>query len=389
MTGPTSSPVRPGADPAEPGTSARAGSGLAAAVVCRRPGFELDVEVRVEPGETVAVLGPNGAGKTTLLRVLAGLEPLHHGRVSVGGAVVAAAEQGRVLVDVPTEARSVGLVFQDHGLFPHLSALDNVAFGLRRRRPRPTRAAAHRLAAGWLDRFGLADRSAARPGELSGGQAQRVALARSLAVGPAVLLLDEPLASLDATTRATVRHELADHLGADPGAHLLVTHDPVDAFALADRLVVLEGGRITQTGTADDLVARPGSGYVADLVGVNLWWGHRSDGGAVELDGGGRLVVAGSSEPATGRAGAGVGVRASPRAVSLHLARPEGSPRNVWRGRVERVEQLGDRVRVRVGGPPGIVAEVTPGARRELAIERGSQVWVSVKASELSTFPRG
>jgi molybdate transport system ATP-binding protein len=231
--------------------------------------------------------------------------------------------------------------------------------------------------------LGLADRAGAKPRELSGGQAQRVALARSLAVEPKLLLLDEPLAALDATTRDEVRRELRTHLVDHQGSRLLVTHDPLDAFALADRIVVLEDGRVTQSASPSELVTRPASKYVADLVGVNLWWGEAAakDGGEISVEGGGWLVVA---DPiVVGR----VGVVVHPRAVALHRARPEGSPRNVWSGRVSGVELVGDRVRIRIDGPPAIVAEVTPAARDELALEPGAEVWVSVKASELSAFP--
>ncbi len=357
---------------------------LDATVVVRRPGFALDVALTAGAGETVAVLGPNGAGKSTLLRVLAGLEPLTAGRVQLDGAVLASAGPGAASVDVPVEERSVGLVFQDHALFAHLSALDNVAFGLHSGRPpRRRRAEARAEAARWLERFGLADRSSARPAELSGGQAQRVALARSLVVSPRLLLLDEPLAALDASTRAVVRADLARHLAEHDGARVLVTHDPLDAFALADRLVVLEEGRTTQTGTPPEIVAHPGSAYVADLVGVNLWWGEAGGPGeALEVTGGGRLVP-GSAPPASTR----VGVTVHPRAVALHRSRPEGSPRNVWPGTVSGIESMGDRVRVQVAGPPDVVAEVTPGARAELGLEPGIEVWVSVKASELDAFP--
>ena len=185
---------------------------------------------------------------------------------------------------MPTEQRPVGFVFQDYLLFPHLSALENVAFGLRARGL--ARAEARRRAAAWLERVGLAAHAAARPRALSGGQAQRVALARALVGEPRLLLLDEPLAALDAATRTEVRRDLRRHLASFDGTRLLVTHDPLDAIALADRLVVLEGGRVTQTGSPAEVSGRPRSRYVAELVGVNLYRG-RADGASVQLAGGG------------------------------------------------------------------------------------------------------
>jgi molybdate transport system ATP-binding protein len=235
---------------------------LDASVRVRLGTLDLQVDVRVGDGEVVAVVGPNGAGKTTLMRGIAGLQPLDAGRVTVDGRVLDDPATGEWVE--PAE-RNLGVVFQDHLLFPRLSALDNVAFGLRARGM--AKAEARARAGEWLDRVGLAAAAGARPTALSGGQSQRVALARALAVEPRVLLLDEPLAALDVQARAYVRDELSRHLATFPGARLLVTHDLADAVALADRLVVLEAGRVTQAGTAGDLAAAPASAYVADLVG--------------------------------------------------------------------------------------------------------------------------
>jgi len=344
--------------------------GLEAAVQVCRGTLHLEADLRVAPGETVAVVGPNGAGKTTLLRAIAGLEAIDAGRVAVGGRILEEAPAGRF---VPPDRRSMGVVFQDHRLFPHLSALDNVAFGLRNRGL--GRRAARREAAGWLERVGLGGRAASRPAQLSGGQAQRVALARALAVDPEVLLLDEPLAALDATTRPATRRQLRADLGAHPGVRVLVTHDILDAAAVAHRLVVLEHGRIVQEGTVTELARRPSSRYVADLVGANLYPG-RGEGRVVVVEGGFRLTVA---EAVVGE----VIVRIAPRAVVLSGQRPATSARNAWEARVELLEPAGDRVRVRVGGPLPIVAEVTPAAVTELALAGDARVWVAVKATEV------
>ena len=354
-------------------TTTSPGTGLDARVRLRRGALVLDVELRMEPAEVVALVGPNGAGKTTLLRALAGLEPLTAGSVVVDGIVQEDAATGFRL---PPERRPVGMMFQDQRLFPHLTVAQNVAFGLRARGV--GRVDARARAVEWLERVGLGDRAGARPDELSGGEAQRVALARALASGPRLLLLDEPLGALDATTRVDVRRELRRHLDAFPGVRVLVTHDPVDAMALADRLVVLEGGRVVQSGTAVELGARPRSRYVADLVGVNLFRG--------EARGDDVTVGAGFVLHAAGAPGGPVLAVVHPRAVALHRRRPEGTPRNVWAARVESVDPEGDRARVRLGGPVTIVAEVTAAAAAELGLVAGREVWASLKAAEVTVY---
>jgi molybdate transport system ATP-binding protein len=335
--------------------------------------LDLDVEVAAGEGETVGILGPNGAGKTTLLRALSGLLPIDRGHVTLDGTVLDNGDG----VFVPPERRPIGVVFQDYLLFPHLSALENVAFGLRSRGTK--RAAARRDALAALERVGLAHAGAVKPRELSGGQAQRVALVRALATEPRLLLLDEPLAALDQSARGSVRRDLRSQLGSFPGVRLLVTHDPIDAAVLADRLVILEHGRVVQRGTFADVSARPRSRYVAELVGVNLLDGV-AHGDHIELASGARLVVPGAG---TGAAFAVV----HPRAVSLHREQPAGSPRNVARGVVAHVELLGDRARVRVTGDIPLVAEVTAASLHELGIVEGIPVWTAVKATEISVFP--
>ena len=338
-------------------------------------GFALAAELHVERGETVAVVGANGAGKTTLLRALSGLRPLGAGRIELDGRVLDEPASGTYLAP---ERRPIGVVFQDNLLFPHLNALDNVAFGLRARGMRKDEAA--RMAAGWLDRVGLAGRGEAWPSELSGGQAQRVALARALAIDPELLLLDEPLAALDVTTRAEVRRDLGAHLAGFAGIRVLVTHDPLDAAVLADRMVVLENGAVAQTGTPAEITAQPRTRWVAELVGTNLFAGV-NDAHRVRLHDGGHLAVAGDMP------GGEVLVTVHPRAVALHLKRPEGSARNVWPGHVASLEASGGRVRVRVEGIPSIIAELTPGSTSALGLLEDSEVWVSVKATEIDVFP--
>jgi molybdate transport system ATP-binding protein len=333
--------------------------------------FALDVQLDIDPGETVAVLGPNGAGKTTLLRALAGLVPIE-GRVELDGEVL---EDSASRARVPTEQRHVGLVFQDHVLFPHLNVIDNVAFGLQAQH-RPD---ARQLARRWLERAGLDDRASSMPRELSGGQAQRVALLRTLATEPRMLLLDEPLSALDVTIRAEVRRELSRQLASFGGVRLIVTHDPLEAIALADRLVVLENGHVVQSGSPDEVTARPRSRFVADLAGVNLLRGT-ARGDHVELRNGASIAAPDAGE-------GDVFAVIHPRAVALYLSRPDGTPRNVWQGRAEDIDLHGERVRVRVNSPVPLVAEVTLAAVRELRLQAGAQVWVAVKATEVSVYP--
>lgn len=236
------SPGQPESTDVVGGTAAAAAAaqGLDARIAVRRGEFVLDVGLRVERGETVAVLGRSGAGKSTLLRALAGLLPIDEGRISLAGEVL---DDPAERVFVPCERRPVGVVFQDYLLFPHLRARENVAFGLRARLGL-RRKAARAQADTWLARFGVGELADRRPGALSGGQGQRVALARALATQPRLLLLDEPLAALDTTTRGEVRAFLRGVLPDLSAPVLIVTHDPVDAEVLADRTIALNAGRL-------------------------------------------------------------------------------------------------------------------------------------------------
>ena len=231
-----------------------------------------------------------------------------------------------------------------------------------------------------LRRVGLTDHLNAKPATLSGGQAQRVALARALATRPAALLLDEPFAALDAATRPETRRDFRAFLADFAGPTILITHDPIDALTLADRVVVLEEGRVTQTGTMSEATARPRTRYVADLIGLNFLSGQ-ADGTTVQVDGGGVLIAA---EPHRGP----VVVTVAPGAVALHRRQPEGSARNHWHTRVEHLDIAGQRVRVRVGAPLPLVSEITAAAIAELGIREGDEVWVSVKATEVTVVPR-
>jgi molybdate transport system ATP-binding protein len=304
----------------------------------------LQVDFACEPGEVIAVIGPNGSGKTTLVHALAGL-------VETAGSIDLDGEQlGRSARD-----REVGLVFQEQLLFPHLSALANVAFGPRARGV--PRAEAESRARGWLERFGIGELAGRRPGQLSGGQAQRVAIARALATRPRLLLLDEPMSGLDVKVATALRIELSHHLASYDGIALLVTHDAIDALTIADRVLVLDAGRIAQYGTPAEVSQRPRTEHVARLVGLNV----------VSVDGDELMAF-------------------TPDAVNVSLDVPVGSPRLRWHGAVADVSPHGGAVRVLVRADPDLIADVTPEAATELGLTPGRDVWLSVKATAVRRY---
>jgi molybdate transport system ATP-binding protein len=349
--------------------------------------FRLDVDLAVAAGEVLGVLGPNGAGKTTLLRALAGLTMLTTGHIALDGERLDDCDAD---LFVPSDQRPIGVVFQNYRLFPHLTVRDNIAFAPRCRRAgrRESRAVAQR----WMDRLGLTELAGRKPAELSGGQAQRVALARALAANPGLLLLDEPLAALDARTRLEVRAELRRHLAEFPGPTLLVTHDPLEAMVMTDRLVVIESGQIVQQGPPAEVARRPATQYVARLVGLNLYPGTRDATGQVTLDGGGTLIAAGLLNPddqatndtaPTGR----VLVAIRPTAIALHTTRPEhSSPRNIWQGTVTGLELLTDRVRAEINATPPALVDITPDAVADLDLTNGKPIWLSAKATDIDVY---
>ena len=367
----------PGSAGAGAGSGSGEGGGLLVDAEVSRGSFTLRVDLAVPPGQVVGVLGPNGAGKTTLLKALAGLTPVASGRIVLRGRVIDDAATGEF-----TEAagRPVGFVFQDYRLFPHLTVMENVAFGPRARGA--GRSAARSAAADWLARLSLTGLAGRRPGSLSGGQAQRVALARALAGHPDLLLLDEPLSALDAGTRLDVQAELRRHLAEFTGPCLLVTHDPLEALVLADRLVVIEDGRVVQDGSPAQVSRQPATEYVARLVGLNLYAGRAADGEVV-LDGGGTLAIPGGEHGP-------VLVAVRPSSVTVSIGQPHGSSaRNTWPGRVTGLTMLADRIRLSLDSEPPILADVTPAAVAELELQPGREVWLAVKATDLEVYAPG
>ena len=349
---------------------------LQARIQLSRGSFTLDIDLTVPAGQIVSVLGPNGAGKSTLLAVLAGLLPIREGRVQLGEQVL---DDPAASVFRRPERRPIGVVFQDYRLFPHQNVLENVAFGARARGVPKSEARAR--ARSWLDRLDLAEFADRRPGALSGGQAQRVALARALATEPAMLLLDEPLAALDARSRREVQRTLLTHLRDFDGPVLMVTHDPVDALLLADRLVVVENGRVRQDASPEVVSTRPASAYVAQLLDLNLYRGTVQDGRFELDDGAGTLIVVAMEDSDSALA------VVRPSAITVHRERPhESSARNIWPVVVRSLTRLPDRVRMEVDGRPNAIVDVTAAAVEDLGLIEGAPAWLSAKATDIHSW---
>jgi molybdate transport system ATP-binding protein len=347
---------------------------LRAEVELARRELDLDLRLEVAAGECLALVGRSGTGKTSTLRAIAGLVRPWRGRIECEGECWLDAEQG---IDQPPERRRCGFVFQEYALFDHVSAWRNVAHGLRDvpRRQRRIRALA------MLARFEVGHLSDARPGELSGGERQRVALARALAPDPRALLLDEPLAALDASTRAHATRELRRTIGEASVPTILVTHDFEEAAGIAGKIAVLEGGRIIQRGTAGELATRPTSAFVADLVGSVVLTGQARPKGdgltEIALDGGGRALSIDRD-----RTGA-VAISVHPWEIMLEPAGSAraSSARNRLAGRVASMTTVGNRVRVGLDAAQPLVAEVTVNAVAELGLAQGAEVVATWKAS--------
>ena len=335
----------------------------------------LDVAFDLPAGETLAVLGPNGSGKSSALGVVAGLVRPDSGQVRLDERVLTDVAAG---VSVPPHARRTALLGQEPLLFPHLDALENVAFGPRS--AGTPRAAARAAAQGWLDEVGVGDLAGRRPGQLSGGQAQRVAVARALAAEPALLLLDEPMAALDVAVLPALRQTLRRVLAGRTA--VVVTHDPLDALLLADRVVVLAGGRVVEQGPSAEVLARPRSAFAARLAGLNLVTGTWRDG-SVEAPTGLRVHGLVTGDPPA--AGAGAVATFRPAAVAVFRDPVQGSPRNAFEVEITEIEPLAQLIRVHAGS---LHADVTVQAAAELGLEPGLVVTFSVKATEVAVYPR-
>ncbi len=351
----------------------------------------LDVEFAVAAGEVLAVLGPNGAGKSTALHVIAGLVRPDQGVVRLGDRVLTDTAAG---VDVATHDRRVGLLLQDPLLFPHMSVAANVAFGphSRQKRSRMFRADRKATALRWLrevEAERLADR---KPRELSGGQAQRVAIARALAAEPDVLMLDEPLTGLDVAAAAGIRALLRSVVTRTGCAVILITHDLLDVVTLADRVLVLESGRIAQIGPVADVLAAPRSDFGARIAGINLVHGTIGADGSLHARSGVHWHATPAQELADQLApGHGAIAVFPPSAVAVYRDQPHGSPRNTVEVIVAELDIRGSAVLVRghaqPDGGPGLAAEITGDAASELRLTAGERVWFSVKAHEVTLSP--
>ena len=344
--------------------------------------LEFDVDLTADAGRTLVLVGESGAGKTTILNILAGLLHPERGTIRIDGTTYFAHEQG---VAVPPSARAVGYVFQDYALFPHLRVSDNVAFGLVAQRL--GRAHVQTRVKEALEHMGIADLAHRRPAALSGGQQQRVALARALVLRPRLLLLDEPLSALDLQTRREVRTELLRLLRTLPCVTLLVTHNPLEAVVFGDAIAVVEAGRIIQRGPRDELLRRPRSRYVAELMGLNLFHGRvaaRDASGLVEIEtsrGSLHVVDVGEEDE--------VFVVVDPREITLHVERPAGTAQNVFAGSIVQLipePPLGERVRVVLDTRPPLVAEITARAVGALALREGQTVYAAFKATAARAY---
>src|SRR5690625_1171439 len=342
------------------------------------PERHVQVDIEVPAGRVLAVLGANGAGKSTVLALAAGLVRPERGTVTIGGHEVAG---GRW---VPPHRRKIALLAQEPLLLPHLDVLANVAFG-------PRAAGLGRRQAGETARARLREVGAdhlarRRPRKLSGGQQQRVALARALAPDPQLLLLDEPLAALDVQAAADLRQLLRTSVRATGRTAVIVTHDLLDVLALADDVVVLDGGRVAEQGPSTQLLSQPRTDFTARFAGVNLLIGTRLAADALRI--GADAVMHGLSE-GPGSSGSAAAATFSPRAVAVHRTEPGGSPRNTITVRVVGIEQQGELVRVRGKNDDGaqLAADITPASVAGLDLALGDTVAFVIKAAEVRIYP--
>lgn len=342
---------------------------------------DAEFELTLDDGDVLAVLGPNGAGKSTLLSLIAGLLRPDDGRIVLGDSVVTDTATGAF---VPPHARGVAMLAQQALLFPHMTVAANVAYAPRCRGL--SRSESHAVAHQWLQAVEadhLADR---RPAQLSGGQAQRVAVARALAAEPQVLLLDEPMAALDVTAAPAVRRLLREILRADRRTAVIVTHDLLDALAIANKVVIVENGRIVESGPVREILSSPRSEFAARIAGVNLISGVVLEPGLLETSWGAR--VSGIGDVTTGSAAVAL---FAPAAVSVHLEPPHGSPRNVLAATITEMDLNGNSVHIRGADQPdgstGIAADITAAAVADLDLALGQDIFFVAKAQEVQLLP--
>ncbi|WP_051476545.1 ABC transporter ATP-binding protein [Arthrobacter sp. Br18] len=339
------------------------------------PARGFGMSLTVETGETLAVLGPNGAGKSTLLAVIAGLLRPDSGKSTLDGEVLFEVAPRTRSTFIQPAARGVSLLAQDPLLFPHLSVLENVAFGPRSAGVRRAQARAH--ARRWLEEVEAPELAHRMPTELSGGQAQRVAVARALASNPSLLLLDEPMAALDVSVAPALRRMLRRVLRDQ--TVIIVTHDILDAFTLADRVVVLDAGSIVEQGPTHEVLERPRSRFTADLAGLNILSGVRTANG-IRTFAGNEIT----------RAAPGIALHTSivaavrPSAVRVSLAQPANFHVAALPGIILDVEPHGGLVRVRA---EEFAADITPALAAELDLAPGNCVWFAFDATDVTVYP--
>jgi len=349
--------------------------------------FELRCSVQADPGEILAVLGPNGAGKSTLLGALAGHIPGVTGSIRLGDAVLHADDGLRV----PPEHRRVGLLGQRSQLFPHLSVLENVAFGPRAQGAR--RADARADAVRLLDEVGLAGFEDRRPSQLSGGQQQRAVIARALAARPGALLLDEPFSGLDAQTATQARRLIMQLRDTHGIPMILVTHDALDAMMLANRTIVLQDGGVVQRGSTQDVLGHPGSAFVAVLAGVNLVTGRAdADGGLVHLGAGGPPLVLPRPTDASARAGDDLTAVFAPSAVRVrpHDASTDAGHAGdsaLWVGTVHSLEPIPGGVRITTIEHPEIAVDCSSAVAVGVGVQPGARLSFALSPADVSVRP--
>ncbi|MEP6559876.1 MAG: ATP-binding cassette domain-containing protein [Nakamurella sp.] len=357
----------------------RAGALTLTATLAER---NIDLHLTVQPGQVVAVLGANGTGKSTLLSLISGLTRPDTGRIVLDDQVLVDTERG---VWLPPHRRGVVLLAQQALLFPHLTAAANVAFGPRSKGS--TRKAANVAAERWLAAVDATEFADRRPSQLSGGQAQRIAVARALAADPALLLLDEPMAALDVAVAPALRQLLRRVLRETSCTAMLVTHDLIDALSLADRVIVLDAGRIVEDGPARTILSQPRSAFAARISGIDLVAGIADAHGLTTADG---TRIQGIVDPTCVPGELAVAVF-SPNAVAVHLTLPTGSPRNHLAVTIAELEPRGELVRIHAvdiaGSTGGLIADVTAAAAADLDLVPGKQVHYAIKATEITIYP--